>query len=269
LIESRRYRIQRARLNRFQQSIFGITPLWTLFVIGVYFIGVYKPNIYILSIYKVYYQSAQALINGTALYNGVTGWIYLYPPLLAQILMPIVSVLDYRVAAIVWFAVSALLLFGVVALLSRYIPPSWKKSLWVATVLFIPIMHALFIGQVTIILLALLVGVWIAIRKDYLFIAGMLLTLTAWIKIFPAFVILYFIWKRNRSVIADAILAGSTLALIQIIISGPEVFLSFFEILFDLAAFGQPEGVYESYSILAFASRLFQEHNHVTPLLIK
>jgi hypothetical protein len=46
-------------------------------------------------------------------------------------------------------------------------------------------MHALFIGQVTIILLALLVGVWIAIRKDYLFIAGMLLALAAWIKISP------------------------------------------------------------------------------------
>jgi hypothetical protein len=70
-------------------------------------------------------------------------------------------------------------------------------------------------------------------------------------------------------VIVGAIFAGMALALIQIIISGPAIFLSFFEILFDLAAFGQPEGVYESYSILAFASRLFQEHNHVTPLLIK
>jgi len=223
---------------------------------------------YGLSAFEVYFQGGQALVNGTALYQGTSGWIYLYPPLTAQMLIPLAEIMDYDAAALFWLAANFAILIGTVALLANYVPASQMKWLWISPILFFPIAQAFYIGQITVIMLALVALAWFAIRHDQRGWAGALLAFAAWIKVFPALLVVYFFLKRDWRVIRGVVITGIGLALLQIIISGPGVFLAFFEVLFELTSDGQPAATYENSSIFAFASRLFQNNARVYPLVI-
>lgn len=223
---------------------------------------------YGFSAFDVYYQGAISLTEGQSLYAGTTGWIYLYPPLTAQVLIPVVYLADYDVAAFLWLIVNIVALAGVVKVLSAYVPKPMRRWMWVLPLVFVPIGQAIYIGQVTVIMLALLTWTWVAVQRGNRGLAGALLALACWIKVFPALLVVYFLWKRDWRVIRGVIIAGFGLAGLQILISGPELFFEFFGVLFQLTTGGQPEATYENNSIFAFASRLFQENIRVYPLVV-
>jgi len=218
--------------------------------------------------YSAYHQAAQAVIDGHALYTGLDGWVYLYPPLLAQALTPIVALRSYEAAISLWFMLNISLLLASVALLARYVPLRARRWLWLSPMLFLPVWQALVLGQVTIVLLALLTGVWVALREQRPALAGSLLALAAWIKVFPAVLLLLFAWHRNWRLLAGTIVTGLMLLLVQIVISGPATLVGFIRTLFDLIQNGQPAANYENLSLFAFLSRLFAENQFVDPLLI-
>jgi hypothetical protein len=80
--------------------------------------------------YSVYHASAELLLNDEALYQGTVGLVYLYPPLLAQLLVPVVSLLSFDIASLLWFAVSTLSLVLSVYMVSRYAPASRRAWFW-------------------------------------------------------------------------------------------------------------------------------------------
>ncbi len=245
-----------------------VAALWVVFIGIVYAVYEIDPAGFGLSAYKVYHESAHALLQGYPIYQGTIGWIYLYPPLLAQLLMPVVEFLSYDEAALVWLLLNMVILIGTLTMLVNYIPAKWAKMLWVGAVFFFPIGQALYIGQVTIIMLALLAFAWVAVQEDKPRLAGVLLATAAWIKVFPGVLVLYFLWKRDWEVIRGVALAGIILLLFQVAVSGPEMMLAFFGTLFELTANGQPDVNFENNSIMAFASRLFQPNPNVQPLVI-
>lgn len=243
-----------------------VMGIWIVFVGMLYYAA--QHTSFGLKVFEVYYRSAAALLQGDPIYSGTNGWIYLYPPLLSQLLIPIVATLDYTLASTIWLGINIALLVVTLTVLSRYVPDHWAKWLWLLPIAFIPIWQALYIGQVTIILFTLLTGVWVALREDRPVLAGMLLAFAAWLKVFPAVLILYFLWRRNTRLIAGVIVGGLGLAAFQILVSGPVLFVQFFEVLLSLTAEGQPNLTYENLSIFAFVSRLFQENVNVDPVFI-
>lgn len=242
----------------------GVSLVWAVYLLLNY--GFSLTTAAGMDAFEVYYRSADALIHETALYNGVKGWIYLYPPLLAQLLMPLAALDNITIAINVWFGVNIALLFGTLYLLTRYTPQTWAKWIWLAPVLFIPFWQAFYLGQVTIIMLALLAWTWVAIQEDRPLLAGALLALAVWIKVFPAMLVLYFLYKRQWRLISSVIVTGLLLLVFQITISGPELMLAFVETLLTLTAGGQPAATYENLSLFAFVSRMFQENTFVIPL---
>jgi hypothetical protein len=127
--------------------------------------------------------------------------------------------------------------------------------------------QALVIGQVTIILLALLAGAWVAVKTERQFLAGSLLALAAWIKIFPALVIVYFLWKRDWRVVRGALVSGIALGVLQIALSGFAPMIDMVNALFSLTSAGQDWWVFSNASVFGFASQVFGAHATIVPLV--
>lgn len=243
----------------------GIAILWIGFLALSWFLS--QQSTFAMADFRVYYDGALLLRNGQPLYQGTVGMVYLYPPLLAQLLLPLVSFLSLEQVWVVWFGLNVLLLLGIVILLSRATRRS--RWLWVMTPLFLPITEALGNGQVTVILLVLMAGAWLAVKQKRCFLAGALLALAAWLKVYPALLIVYFIWKRDWQVVRGALVGGIALGLLQIAISGPETMIEMSRVLFTLTNSGQDHLIPFNASILGFTSQLFQSHPNVTALVVQ
>lgn len=252
----------------FDPPWWAIQALWLGFIVAVFALATVDPAGYGLAAYDVYHEGAARLLDGTPLYSGTSGWIYLYPPFMAQILTPAALLFNVANAGLLWLGLNIGLLVVSVALLARHLPAQWVKPLWVGAVLFVPIGQALYIGQVTVVMLALLVGAWFAIRAEQRGLAGALVAVAAWIKVFPGILLLYFLWKRDWRVVRGVVVAGLVILAAQVVISGPAMMIDFFRTLLELTATGQPGVTHENNSILAFASRLFEDNPNVQHLVI-
>jgi Glycosyltransferase family 87 len=215
--------------------------------------------------FGAYYEGAQRLTTGQALYQGFVGNTYIYPPLLAQLLVPL-TLLSRETAAQVWFWLNVAVLIGVTAALDRV---SQRRGFcWLVVPIFAVLLDALQIGQVTIILLALLTGAWLAVRADRRFLCGLLLALATWIKVYPAFLILYFAWKREWQVVRAALIVGLALALLQIALSGVDTFAAALTTLTSLTNYGELRLYPKNASINGFATQLFGSLSLVQPLVV-
>jgi hypothetical protein len=243
-----------------------IALLWALFIGFAYFTSQYGN--FGISDFRVYYETASRFLFGQNPYNGISGMVYLYPPLLSQLLMPLAATFSLHTAWIIWFAVNNLLIFGVLVLLGRHTPPGQLRRLWIFPLLFWALFEALYIGQVSILMLALIAAAWVALKEDKPELAGALLALAAWVKVYPALIIVYLIYKRNWRFTRGVVVAGIALLLLQIAVSGVDTFLSSFQVLFALSEEGQLAGTSSNASIVGFTSQLFEAHPMVQPLLL-
>lgn len=219
--------------------------------------------------YRSYYQGALRLAEGQPLYQGFTGTTYVYPPLLAQVLAPFARVLGWDGLAVVWLIGGAALLIGATALLGRYAStPARRRMVWIMPLLFTPVVQGFWVGQVSFLMLAGLVGVWAAVRADRRSLAGALLALLAWIKVYPALLVIYFVWRRDWRLIRAVIVAGLLLGLFQVVVSGPDLMIEYFtDLLPGLSSQGQIEGLFKNCSILGFSQRLFTANASILPLV--
>lgn len=253
-------------LSNVQWHWFIIGNAWAAFLALVYAFANHFP--YGLDAFDVYYQAALALAQGETPYQGINGWNYLYPPLLAQLLVPMTFLDDHAMVVNIWFGLHLVLLAGTFGLLARYVRADDAKWLWIAPIFFFPFWQALYLGQITIVMLALLVACWAALKEGQKVIAGSILALAIWIKVFPFLLVLYFLWRRDWAVLYGTFIVGVGLAAFQVLILGPELMQDFIDVLWNLTARGQPAATHENLSVFAFASRLFQQNDHVRPLWV-
>jgi alpha-1,2-mannosyltransferase len=120
-------------------------------------------------------------------------------------------------------------------------------------------------GQLNLLLLVLLSGAWVADRKGWTCLSGVLIGLAAALKIYPAALILYPLALRKwRGVLAAAcsFLAAILLALAVL---GSDAFLDYFStVLPEVSRFRDNWG---NASILGFWSKLFDgNYGHVVPV---
>jgi hypothetical protein len=166
--------------------------------------------------------AGQAVLDGSDIYqaHNIRGWYYIYPPLFAVLMAPF-ALLPTFWAALAWYGLSVVLIAWTVKMCVSLVKdalhvkgdPLALLALPPLLVLF-PLMSALARGQTTPILLWLvtagLVYAWKGqnVRGAICFAGGILL------KVFPAVLLAYFVWRRRWRFVAATLAATAVGAFI-------------------------------------------------------
>jgi hypothetical protein len=172
----------------------------------------------------VYFRAAWAARTAGEIYHIAddNGWHFNYPPLLAILMIPLADaplgemrdgLLPYPTSIAIWFMLN--LVAGLVAIhwlaktleetspdpLTRTLPLHshdwWARRVAPLLICLAPIAHTLMRGQVNLILLLLMAGMLRAMARGQNARAGAWLAGAICIKIIPAFLLLYPLWKRD------------------------------------------------------------------------
>lgn len=172
-----------------------------------------------------YYDGAARLRAGLPLYRPDFSmerdgpYQFIYPPPLALLLLPLPS---YRAAWWAWAGLSigcwlfalGLLLRELAGGLRARLSPTWRPVLIAALINFPPVLLHLFWGQLQLLLLLLLVGSWLCLRRDRDVAAGVLLGFAIALKLFPALLCIPLLAQRKLRVIVTAgVVAAGVLGL--------------------------------------------------------
>ena len=195
-----------------------------------------------------FFRAAWAVRSGIDLYSvtETNGWHYNYPPLLAIMMAPLASpppgsdetgMLPYAISVAIWYALSIGCLWGAVhwlaGALERAGPERWKlarysRAWWAIRI--VPILlvsmdigRTLSRGQSNMILLLLFCGAIALLIRGRRFLAGLCLAGTICIKVFPVFLLIHPILRRDFRCLAGVgagLLIG--LVLIPVAVMGPD-----------------------------------------------
>lgn len=168
--------------------------------------------------FKAYYIAAQLLRDRQSIYDpglqdeagSLLGFApdqvyYVYPSVLAHLLLPL-SRLPIETAARIWNGLNLALLAGALWLLTKSFDlrhTLGRHYPWIIILfaLAAPVFSALRIGQANIWLLFLLAVMVYFYRDGRLGLAGSALALATVIKIFPAALLIWFLWRREYRVL--------------------------------------------------------------------
>jgi hypothetical protein len=166
--------------------------------------------------------------------------------------------LDYATAFLVWNLISLALLVGSVWLVARQIPvlrSAWDVLPLGVLLLGYPLPHHLWQGQINLLLLPLIVGGWAAERSGRPVVAGMLLGAATAIKLFPGYLVLYFLLLGRWRVVVAAVLTFATLTGLSTAVLGPAAYEDYIrQVMPALAPWRSSVG---NVSLWAFWSKLF------------
>ncbi len=184
---------------------------------------------------------------------------YITPPFHVLLLLPLVP-LGYEKARIALLLLNNLLLFSSLALVLRArggasLPLSHCLLAFLLVFTFEPIYVSLELGQVDFLILLLISMTFWAYRSRRDMIAGLCLGLAAMIKLSPALLIVYFLWKGEHRILIWAVVGAFMAGVLSWAIAGHGAVLFFstsvFPALFKGTAF------FQNQSLNGFFSRLF------------
>jgi hypothetical protein len=204
----------------------------------------------------VYLRAAWAAREGKSLYQITDGhgWHYLYPPLLASVMIPLAdppddapaesrtNTLPYWLSVTLWYWFGVACVLASVQMVASALeatgasrgtppPPRYSRGWWNlrALPLLITLCFAfdgLGRGQSTPILLLCLAGCGASILRGRSLRAGLWLGTAAIIKLFPAYLLIYPLWRRDRRFLAGAALTIVIGILLPVAIMGPSASLT-------------------------------------------
>lgn len=169
----------------------------------------------------VYRGGVEAMLQGRPLYEPVHGPLYfVYPPFAALLFTPMVLMSD-TVLSIAMITVNLMLVIWTVAMIAReaggagsIITRGTAACLGLGyTFLLLPLADTLFLGQINIVLMALVVADLVAVKGGKKW-AGLLIGLAAGIKLTPLLFVLLLLWTRQwRAALTALITFAVTVAL--------------------------------------------------------
>jgi hypothetical protein len=207
----------------------------------------------------VYFRAAWAVRSGGDLYHIAddNNWHYNYPPLFAILITPLADapagesrngLLPYPISIALWFVFNLLCVILAVHWLAKglednlpLVHRTWPLSrLWWAhrivplLICLPPIAHTLMRGQVNLLLLLLFAGMLGALASGRNGRAGVWLAGAICLKIIPAFLLLYPVWRRDWRFLAGCT-AGLAIGLgvIPLLTLGPARTLECYQELAD------------------------------------
>jgi len=204
----------------------------------------------------VYLSAAWAAKEGQSLYQITDphGWHYLYPPFLATLMIPLADppdnapaeakagTLPFWLSATIWYWLGVACILAAVQMVAAALeatgpgrgdppPPRFSQGWWALRLL--PLLLTLFYagdalgrGQSTPILLLCLAGSGASILRGRSLRAGLWLGLAAGIKLFPAYLLIYPLYRRDRRFLIGATIAILASLLLPVLIMGPSASLT-------------------------------------------
>jgi hypothetical protein len=150
-----------------------------------------------------------------------------HPPPSVLLMLPLVR-LDYRPALLAWNIASLAMLGMSLWIVIRELQislPYWSAVPALAALLLCrPLLQQLIHGQLNLVLLLLLTAAWAADRRDRPAWAGALVGTAAAIKLFPAFLFLYFAFRGRWKALTAGALMLALLTGLTIALFGPETY---------------------------------------------
>ena len=192
--------------------------------------------------FAVFARAAWAVRSGADVYSitDEKGLHYHYPPLLALLMAPLAdpppgvprtASLPFAASVGLWYLFSVFVAFQSVHTLANAltdtsrplataIGPRWSRGWWMLRI--IPLLvclpylgHALVIGQVNVLWMALTCWMAAALLRGRSFRAGFWLSAAICLKVIPAFLILFPLWKRDGRFLGGA-MSGLIIGLVII-----------------------------------------------------
>jgi hypothetical protein len=216
------------------------------------------------------YAGAMVMRSGGVIYDPNLPLFAGYdnPPLTAILTIPL-TLFDLRTAIRLFFSLNVLLLIASLALifvtnrdyLLRY--PYWLVA--VAVVLNLdPVLDSMLLGQLDLLILFLIVAAYWGYRSDREVAAGASLGLAAMIKLSPALLILYFLFKRRFRAVASAFATISLFGLLSLLVAGPSAHIQFLTDILPTLLAGSAQ--MENQSLNGFFNRLYLGEPFLTGL---
>jgi hypothetical protein len=170
----------------------------------------------------------QSVANAHHVFLGAG--VYHYPPVLPILLIPL-TLLSFIDAAHVWLIFDLLLSLAGAALLIDWGRRVWEPPtrdaarLFAVAALFLilmyqPLVQAVRLGQATVLVFFLVVAAAWLVERGRPELAGVLLALAAWIKIYPLLLIAYYVLRRERRVTHGAALGGAIGFILALVVVG-------------------------------------------------
>jgi Glycosyltransferase family 87 len=255
---------------------------WLIVLTGISYLAVNEVRDASIDFYS-YYIGAAAIQQGKPIYAFETyqsvvesvgirhAGLYLYPPTLALFIQPALLVSPY-VGSLIWLALNVGILIVVVGLLlcqSNIRDPRMKAGLLLLPVVFTPTLMGLYLGQVNVLVFVLIALAYLAFIDRRPRISGVLLAVSAWIKLWPIVLIAYFVWKREWKAVSGAILGLLLIGVLTFAFIGVEQTTSFFtERLPEISQGTQPDLDHLNQSIPGIFAKMFAPSSeYVIPLI--
>ena len=220
-----------------------------------------------------FYQSMRFYFSGqdiyspiiklsTTLHQYITVAGNLNPPFLTVLLLPLYY-FNYAQALELWTIISLIALILSSTLMLKPYPRCCQYSFFIIILcsLYTPNSIAFTFGQLSQIILLLIVSAWICARKEKEICAGILIGLALSLKLFCGLFLIYFLClKRYRALISALLTFGISLISSGIIL-GFRHYISYYHTLSHISWYAQTF----NYSIKGFFFRLFipSENNYV------
>jgi hypothetical protein len=180
--------------------------------------------------------SARALLSGRSIYSDFTGINFgapggasdtirnYHPPFNAVMFLPL-ALLPHTPAALLWTA-GSLLLYGlsirlVLRNLAIVLPRPWYVVLAGLALCWYPLQAHLVLGQLSLPIIACIVGCWALLRRGRDVPAGLLLGLACLIKLFPGLILAYLLFQRRWRAAAMAVGVLAAGMVLTLAIVGP------------------------------------------------
>jgi hypothetical protein len=186
-----------------------------------------------LSVYEIQEATAKRYLNRD---RNVRERFFIevnaHPPTSVLLVLPLAR-MNYADAFFVWNVVSLILIAGSVWLVARGLGARW--SAWAVlpilalTFACSPLYQQVRQGQLNGVLLALIVGAWLADRTGREWLAGALVGTAAVIKLFPGFLFLYFMLRGRWRPLVGGMAAAALLTGITAAVLGTETYRTYVE----------------------------------------
>ena len=220
--------------------------------------------------FAFYWTAASQLLHGQPIYSAVQlagPYVpqaqpgFLYPPPMAALVTPLAALFptDYRAANWVWAAIgAAILIASVLALVNalrlgeRYPLLAGRGRWWAvaAAFAFPPVIDELVVGNVHLLLLGLLTLAYVAIgitstpqhstvgaiARDGRSVPGLAVGAAALVKVFPGFLVAWFLVTRRFGAIAWTLVGVAILTLVALPLTGLETWREYPTVLANLSA---------------------------------
>jgi hypothetical protein len=238
-----------ARLNRWERVFLGVLAVAVLAFAGV----VEKRSCFMqrrMTDAGCFFRGAWAVRSGADLYSVLddNDWHYNYPPFLAILLTPLAEAprdldhsgeLPYPVSIAIWFVINLTALVLAIHMLASHLERNspdpavrqtpwgcqawWRRRMLPLLLCLPPAAHSLMRGQVNHVVLLMYVGMIVSHLSGRRVLAGLFLAVPISIKVIPAFLLVYPLWRRDWRMLSG-VTAGllATLVVVPALALGPQ-----------------------------------------------